>query len=159
MVGTFLNSTILQVHSYSVIHQDIIGCITNLDKINATKCSIKCKLASISFWVKVLKGNRVNVCVFLKDKGGERPCDIYSSNFSAQVVLKLERSMMGHFVILIENIIQLIVIIVTTILLLSIRDNLCTCSNLEVIQSLMRCHSGCVGIPLQREGSYVSSPN
>ena len=53
MVGTFLNSTILQVHSYSVIHQDIIGCITNLDKINVTKRPIKCKPASSSFWVKV----------------------------------------------------------------------------------------------------------
>ena len=53
----------------------------------------------------------------LKDKGGERPRDICSSNFSAQVVLKLERSMMGHFVILIENIIQLIVIIITTIII------------------------------------------
>ena len=92
-----------------IIHQDIIGCITYLDKIDVTKYSIKCKPASSSFWVKVLlKSNGVNVCVFLKDKGGERPYDIYSSNFSAQVVLKLERSMMGHFVILIENIIQLI---------------------------------------------------
>ena len=46
----------------------------------------------------------------------------YSLNFSAQVVLKLERSMMGHFVILIENIIQLIVILLLLLLLLLIRD-------------------------------------
>ena len=63
------------------------------------------------------------------------------------MVLKLERSMMGHFVILIENIIQLI-IIGSTILLLPIRDIFLHAVNLEVMQSLVRCHCGCVGIPL-----------